>query len=204
MARAGDDTRAVEALIFASEAPASLAQLRRALPGLTAARLRDAVAEINAELDRDGRPYAVVSVAGGYQFRTRPRYGDLIRASRPERRVRMSRAALETLSVIAYRQPLTRAEIEQVRCVDCGAVLRGLSERGLVRVVGRRDAPGRPPLYGTTAGFLEAFGLGSLRELPELPEPELEPEPGTPIGDARDGAEDRAAEPAPAEDAEVR
>jgi segregation and condensation protein B len=173
MASAIDPRRALEALIFASDGPASAAQIRRALPELTPSRIPDLVAEINEELDREGRPYEIAEVAGGYQFRTRTAFAELLRAAQPERKVRLSRAALETLAFVAYRQPITRAELEDLRCVDSGAVLKVLAERGLVRIVGRRDAPGRPVLYGTSAGFLETFGLRSLSDLPTLREVEV-------------------------------
>ena len=176
-----DSIAIVEALIFSAGSPVGLASLRRVLPDLSANELRTIVQEINDALEKAGRPYQIAEVAGGYQFRTRPEFADPIRAMRPERKLRLSRAALETLSVIAYRQPITRAEIEDLRCVDCGAVLKGLLERGLVRIMGRRDAPGRPVLYGTSASFLETFGLPSLRDLPELRELEaFDEERGTP------------------------
>jgi segregation and condensation protein B len=161
---------AIEALIFAGDRPATTARLRKVFPELTGVELGRIVASINAALLEQGRPYEIVEVNGGYQFRTRPEYGAVIRAARPERRVRLSRAALETLAVVAYRQPLTRAELEELRCVDCGAVLRTLLERDLVRIVGRRDVPGRPSLYGSTSNFLETFSLRSLRDLPDLRE----------------------------------
>ena len=176
-----DSIVVVEALVFSAGSPIGLAQLRRVLPDLSPNELRTLVQEINGALEKQGRPYQIAEVAGGYQFRTRPEFADQIRAMQPERKLRLSRAALETLSVTAYRQPITRAEIEDLRCVDCGAVLKGLLERGLVRIMGRRDAPGRPVLYGTSASFLETFGLPSLRDLPELRELEaLEEERGTP------------------------
>lgn len=161
---------ALEAIIFAAGGLARAAEIRRALPGLAPARIPDLVAEINEELAREGRPYEIAEVAGGFQFRTRPEYAEVIRAAQPDRKMRLSRPALETLAVIAYRQPLTRAELEEMRSVDCGAVLKGLLERSLLRIVGRRDAPGRPVLYGTSAEFLETFGLRSLRDLPTLRE----------------------------------
>jgi segregation and condensation protein B len=167
--------------------------IRRALPQLAPARIPDLVAEINEELAQSGRPYEIAEVAGGYQFRTRPEFAETIAAAQPERRLRLSRPALETLAVVAYRQPITRAELEDVRGVDCGAVLRSLLERGLVRIVGRRDAPGRPPLYGTAAGFLETFGLRSLRDLPTLRELESLESAGTDAGEAR--ARDETAAP---------
>ncbi len=188
-----DSIAVVEALIFSAGSPVGLAQLRRVLPDLSPNELCTLVREINGELEKQGRPYQIAEVAGGYQFRTRPEFADQIRAMQPERKLRLSRAALEALSVIAYRQPITRAEIEDLRCVDCGAVLKGLLERGLVRIMGRRDAPGRPVLYGTSASFLETFGLPSLRDLPELRELEaLEEERGTPK------CEDAAIDPLPA------
>ena len=175
----------VEALIFAAGAPVAPAQLRRAVPELSAAQTALIVKEVNRSLAREGRPYEIAEVAGGYQFRTRPEFADVVRAMQPERKVRLSRAALETLAVIAYRQPITRPEIEDLRCVDCGAVLKGLLERGFVRIVGRREAAGRPVLYGTSARFLETFGLPSLRDLPELRELDtMWEERGTPVEEA--------------------
>jgi segregation and condensation protein B len=113
--------------------------------------------------------------------------------------VRLSKAALETLAVIAYRQPITRPEIEEVRSVDCGPVIRSLMERDLVRIVGRRDAPGKPPLYGTTATFLETFGLRSLRDMPTLREIAApEEQAGTALADATAGAAVDAEAPADA------
>ncbi len=191
----------VEALIFAAGSPVGLAQLRRVLPDLSPAQARAIVKELNGALEQEGRPYEIAEVAGGYQFRTRPEFAACIRAMQPERKLRLSRAALETLAVIAYRQPITRAEIEDLRCVDCGAVVKGLLERGLVRMLGRRDAPGRPVLYGTSASFLEKFGLPSLSDLPELRELDaLEQERGTPAReDAGAGPASSAADPSVAE-----
>ena len=133
-------TATLEAVIFSAGGPATLAQIRRALPRITPQRVAELVEEINRELSESGRPYEIGEVAGGYQFRTRPEFAELLGAARPLRKLRLSRAALETLSVIAYKQPITRIEVEDLRCVDCGAVLKGLLERNLVRLVGRRDA----------------------------------------------------------------
>jgi segregation and condensation protein B len=182
--------KAVEALIFSADRPSGAAQLRKVFPELSAAELAEIVNGINSRLLEQARPYEIVEVGGGYQFRTRPEYGELIRAARPERPARLSRAALETLAVVAYRQPFTRAELEELRCVDCGAVLKTLLERDLVRIVGRRDTPGRPALYGSTSRFLEIFGLRSLRDLPDLREvEEMLQVTGTPA-DAPEAAED--------------
>ena len=194
VARSEELAKSIEALIFTADGPVTLARLRRVFARLTPAQLSEAVAQINAELVRSGRPYEIAEIAGGFQFRTHPEYAELIRQSRPERKLRLSRPALETLAVIAYRQPVTRAELEDLRCVDCAAVIKSLLERGLVRIVGRRDAPGRPALYGSTSNFLETFGLRSLRDMPPLGELEtmLEVE-GTPAGDPlEDGSADEA------------
>ena len=194
MASTEDLAKSLEALVFAADGPVGSAQLRRVFPRLDHAKAREIVAQINAELARAGRPYEIVEVAGGFQFRTHPEYAELIQRSRPERKMRLSRPALETLAVIAYRQPVTRAELEELRCVDCGAVLKSLMERKLVRIVGRRDAPGRPALYGSTSTFLETFGLRSLRDMPPLREIEsMLQEEGTPV-EIFDAA-DAAAEP---------
>lgn len=166
------DLAALEALIFASEGPASAASIRRAFPNIAPGAISVAVVEINARLVASGRPYEIAEIAGGWQFRTRPEYAEVILAAKPERKVRLSRAALETLALVAYRQPLSRAEIEDLRGVDCGAVMKTLLERDFVRIVGRRDAPGRPALLGTTSIFLETFGLRALTDLPPLREVE--------------------------------
>ena len=170
MANSELDLAALEALIFASDGPIGTAALRRAFPRATPSQLGEAVAEINRALAESGRPYEIAEVAAGFQFRTRPEFAEVILAATPERKLRLSRPALETLALVAYRQPLTRAEIEDLRGVDCGAVVKSLLERDLVRIVGRRDAPGRPALYGTSATFLETFGLRGLSDLPALRE----------------------------------
>ncbi len=172
MAGEGVDLVALEALIFASEGPCSAAAIRRAFPGLGAGAISPAVAEINARLRDGGRPYEIAEVAAGWQFRTRPEFAEVILSAKPERKLRLSRPALETLALVAYRQPLSRPEIEDLRGVDCGAVLKSLLERDLIRIVGRRDAPGRPALFGTTATFLETFALRALTDLPPLREAE--------------------------------
>jgi segregation and condensation protein B len=107
-------------------------------------------------------------VAGGFQLRTLPEFSPYLRQIQKTRPLRLSPAALETLSVIAYRQPVTRAEVEHVRGVDAGPVVRSLLERGLIRIAGHREVPGRPMVYATTRRFLEVFGLGKLGDLPAL------------------------------------
>jgi len=213
MSDEGLDLTALEALIFASDGPASAASIRRAFPDLAPGAITPAVAEINARLLASGRPYEIAEVAAGWQFRTRPLYAQVILAAKPERKVRLSRAALETLALVAYRQPLSRAEIEDLRGVDCGAVVKSLLERDFVRIVGRRDAPGRPALFGTTTAFLETFGLRALTDLPPLREVESLISAPEAAGDAEASAlepiaEEIADEPsaasAPADDSEIR
>jgi segregation and condensation protein B len=163
-----EQKRIVEALILAAREPIAAVRLGQVVPGLNAAGARSIVAELRADYDREQRGFELVEVAGGYRVRTRAELADLVSRLDLERPARLSRAALETLAVVAYRQPVTRGEIEQVRGVDCGPVVRNLLERHLLRLAGHREVPGRPMLYGTTRRFLELFGLGSLEDLPSL------------------------------------
>jgi len=166
-----------EALILASPEPIPLQRLASLIPSCKPAAARALVDELNAEYAQRGRAFEIWEVAGGFQLRTLPAYASYVRASQPERPLRLSQAALETLSVIAYRQPVTRAEIEYVRGVDADAVLRSLLERHLVRIAGHREVPGRPLLYATSRRFLEVFGLARIEDLPTLRElAELAPE----------------------------
>jgi segregation and condensation protein B len=164
--------RIVEALVLGAPEPVSAQKIADVVPGLEADDARALVAELEREYEEQGRAFEVWEVAGGYQLRTRPEYASYLRLLHRERPLRLSRAALETLALVAYRQPLTRPEIEDLRGVDCGAVLKSLLERDLVRIVGRRDAPGRPALFGTTSTFLETFSLKGLSDLPPLRETE--------------------------------
>jgi segregation and condensation protein B len=163
-----EQKRIVEALILAAREPIGAVRLGQVVPGLNAAGARSIVAELREDYEREQRGFELVEVAGGYRVRTRPELADLVSRLDLERPARLSRAALETLAVVAYRQPVTRGEIEQVRGVDCGPVVRNLLERHLLRLAGHREVPGRPMLYGTTRRFLELFGLGSLEDLPSL------------------------------------
>ncbi len=165
---ASEQRRIVEALVVASSEPVSAARLGAVVPDCDAARVRKLVAELNQEYREHGRAFEIEEVAGGFQLRTRLELAPWLRELRPQRPLRLSQASLETLAIVAYKQPLTRAEVEDVRGVECGAVLRTLMERRLVRIAGHREVPGRPLLYGTTRRFLEVFGLDSLRDLPNL------------------------------------
>ncbi len=164
------DRSVVEALLFASDEPLTPAQIKKVLGEVEAAQVRAVLEAIRAELDERSAGFTLVEVAGGYQFRTRPEHSSWIRMLRSERPPRLSKPALETLAVVSYRQPVTRAEIEAIRRVDTGAVIKTLLDRRLIRVVGQKDVPGRPALYGTGREFLEVFRLKSLKELPTLKE----------------------------------
>jgi segregation and condensation protein B len=163
----------IEALLFASQAPLSAADLSRAEEGLDEERVEEAVAELRAEYEREGRAFGVFEVGGGFQLLTRPEYAPVLeRFDTVPSAQRLSSPALETLAIIAYRQPVGRAEIEEIRGVGAGGVLKTLQERDLVEVVGRGEGLGRPLLYGTTPFFLQHFGFRTLDDLPrseELP-----------------------------------
>lgn len=158
---------ATEALIFASTEPLTESQHVAALGHGVKGRLATFVGELNAEYERQERAFEILAVAGGYQFFTRRDFSGVLRTLFMERaRGRLSRAALETLAVVAFRGPVTRAEIDEIRGVDSGGVLRTLLDRHMVAVKGRAKVLGRPLLYETTAGFLKHFGLSDLSELP--------------------------------------
>ncbi len=163
----------IEAILFASENPLTPADFARADEGLDEERVEAAIAELRAEYRREERAFDVVDVGGGYQLLTRPEYAPVLqRWESVPSPARLSVPALETLAIIAYRQPVGRAELEEIRGVNVGAVLRTLQDRGVVEVVGRGEGLGRPLLYGTTGAFLDHFGFRSLDELPrpdELP-----------------------------------
>lgn len=160
---------ALECLLFVAGGPVTTAALASCL-GVSPSVIDELAAELRELYDQGGRGLQVRPVAGGYQMCTRPEYAPYVEALlRPELPA-LSRAALETLAIIAYRQPVTRGEMEYIRGVKVDGVLNTLISRGLVQEVGRKDAPGRPVLYGTTSKFLEFFGLQDLQELPPLEE----------------------------------
>jgi segregation and condensation protein B len=178
----------LEAALFASAVPVPLDALR-----LMAAHsddgdstLESALTELREHYDNDGHGVELIEVAGGWQILTRPEYTEAIeRAQLAARPQRLSAAALETLAIIAYRQPIGRAEIEEIRGVGAGALLKSLNERGLIDIVGRGEGLGRPLLYGTTPSFLEQFALRHLEELPRADELAIAlraPRPATPPG----------------------
>ncbi len=156
----------IEALLFISESPLRLDQIKKAVPEADPQNIRKSVLALKDEYEKRAGGFLLVEVAGGYQFRTRPEYKEWIgRLFQPSPQ-RLSPAALETLAIVAYRQPVLRSEIEQIRGVNSGNTLRILLERKLIRVLGRREIPGRPLVYATTQKFLETFDLKSLKDLP--------------------------------------
>lgn len=159
--------RIVEALLFASDAPLSAADIARAEPDVTEAEVTAAIEALRGEYDAAERAFGVYELAGGYQILTRPEFVPYLeRFATVGRPARVSAAALEALAIVAYRQPIERAEIEEIRGVGSSGVLRTLLERDLIDVVGRGDGLGRPLQYGTTPRFLEHFGYASLDDLP--------------------------------------
>jgi segregation and condensation protein B len=165
----------VEALIFAADEPLPADRIAGIVEEMTPALVDDIVAELNAGYLREGRAFRIVSVAGGFRMLTRPEHALWIKLLHRSSRPRLSQAALETLSIIAYRQPVARTELEGIRGVNVDGVLKTLVERDLVRIAGRGEGLGRPLLYATTERFLEYFGLPDLEALPRPEEVELAP-----------------------------
>jgi segregation and condensation protein B len=163
-----EERRIVEAVILGSPEPISAQRVAAVIPYCKPAKVKALVEDLNAEYAEQGRSFEIGEIAGGYQVRTLPEFATYLQQIQPQRPLRLSKAALETLAIVAYRQPVTRAEIEDVRGVDAGAVVRGLMERKLLRIVGHKEVPGRPMLFGTTRRFLEVFGLEKLEDLPSL------------------------------------
>lgn len=158
---------AVEAALMLADEPLTAKRLAEVAGAEDAAAARALVDCLRKLLDDDGSPFGVMEVAGGYQLLTRPTYHPwLLRLRRSGHDARLSPPALETLAVVAHKQPIMRAEVEAIRGVGCGEMIRLLAERGLIRVGGRHDSLGRPQLYVTTKKFLQLFGLNSLDELP--------------------------------------
>jgi segregation and condensation protein B len=160
----------IESLIFASEKPITEDEIRRIVPGTAPREIRDAMADLKKIYDEGSGGIFIAEVAGGYQFRTRPEFSEYVKLMLEEKPKRLSRAALETLAIIAYRQPIVRSDIERIRGVDSGGVVKILLERNLIRILGKKDVPGKPLLYGTTKDFLETFGLKDLKSLPTMRE----------------------------------
>jgi segregation and condensation protein B len=168
-----EDIRSIiESLLFVADGPLTIQRLGEVLEGAEKEDVRSILDELQAELENSRRGVRLVEVAGGYQLRTAKVNADWVKKFLGGRPARMGRATLETLAIIAYRQPITRAEIEAIRGVDVDGVINTLLDRSLIRAVARKDVPGRPFLYGTTPEFLQLFNLKDLTHLPTLKEME--------------------------------
>ncbi|MFN3476436.1 MAG: SMC-Scp complex subunit ScpB [Candidatus Methylomirabilales bacterium] len=165
-----DPKAIVEALLFVAEEPLSVERLQGILEGYGRKELVAFLKELQALYEQEGRGLRLYEVAGGYRLATRPELHPWVQKLKAAKPARLSRAALETLAVIAYRQPITRAEIEAIRGVAVDGVLKTLAEKDLIRIIGRKKEAGRPILYGTSKTFLEYFGFKDLSELPALRE----------------------------------
>ena len=161
----------VEALIFASSKPLTPAEIRKVTKVLAVGQIEKIVAELKEDYKTTGRCFELLEIAGGYELSTKKEFAPWILKIELQRKARQAtQSALETLAILAYKQPLTRAEIEALRGVDTSGVLNTLMEKNFIKIVGKKEVPGRPFLYGTTEKFLEHFGLKELRDLPSIEE----------------------------------
>jgi segregation and condensation protein B len=161
----------IEALLFASEKPLTIEQVKNVLDNLEAQQIRQLIEELRAEYEQSNRGIRITEIAGGFQMVTQPTLAVFLKKLFKGRHVeRLSKPALETLAIIAYKQPVTKLEIESLRDVNVDGVVKNLLDKDLIRIAGRRKAPGRPFVFGTTRQFLEYFGLKSLEELPKIEE----------------------------------
>ncbi|CAN2046224.1 Segregation and condensation protein B [Candidatus Magnetomoraceae bacterium gMMP-1] len=159
----------IESLIFVSDFPLSIQKLKQILSDISSQEIHNVLEELVNDYEIRQSGFYLCEVAGGYQLRSRPEYKEWIKLLNPQRPVRLGRAAYETLAIIAYNQPIVRSEIEKIRGVDCGGIIHKLLDFNLIRIIGRKEVPGRPMLYSTTKRFLEVFELKDLKDLP-LPE----------------------------------
>ncbi|MCK4325954.1 SMC-Scp complex subunit ScpB [bacterium] len=192
----------IEALLFTADKPISLEEIKEILEGIDGKSIQSLIKNLQDEYGNQRRSFQIVEVAGGFRMSTQPQFGPWLKKFYKVRhRERLTAASLETLSIIAYKQPVIRAEIEFVRGVDIAGVLHSLLEKRLIRVMGRKMVPGRPLIYGTTDEFLEHFGLKALSELPrmeELKEAEIAEPTGENLGlkeKGKDGVGHECAEP---------
>ncbi len=160
----------VESLLFVAETPLSMEHFKAALPEAETDHIKQSILALKEEYELKNGGFLVHEVAGGFQFRTRPEYKEWIRRLLQPKPPKLSKPAMETLAIIAYRQPILRSEVEHIRGVTSGNSIRMLLERKLIRVLGRREVPGRPLVYATTKKFLETFDLKDLKDLPSLKE----------------------------------
>jgi segregation and condensation protein B len=178
-ADAGDEAAAdvevnlglLEALLLSTHHPLTAGKLAELLDIGATKPIRGAIKQLNEQYESTGRAFRLEQVAGGYQLLTLPEYGDTLKKfHQREIDAKLTKAALETLAIIAYKQPILRVDVEAIRGVACGETIRSLMEKHLVKIAGRAEEPGRPILYGTTKRFLELFGLNSLKDLPQSEE----------------------------------
>ncbi len=160
---------AVEAIIFASERPVTVEQLKKVLDSPGSEEVRKIVGELKSEYETQNRGFRIVEIAGGFQMITCAAFAPFLKKLYKDRSVdKLSKPALESLAIIAYKQPLTKAEIESLRNVNVDGVMKNLVDKNLIRICGRKKIPGRPFVFGTTRQFLEHFGLKSLEDLPKF------------------------------------
>ena len=165
-----DIKKIIESLLFVAETPLSMDHLKNAIPEAEMDHIQQTILALKKEYELKNGGFLIHEVAGGYQFRTRPEYKEWIRRLLQPKPPKLSKPAMETLAIIAYRQPILRSEMEHIRGVNSGNSIRILMERKLIRVLGRREVPGRPLVYATTKKFLETFDLKDLKDLPSLKE----------------------------------
>ena len=163
--------RVIESLLFVHEHPLTVDNIVKIIGDQAGKKeIKETLMELLAEYQGMGRSFQLVEVDGGYQFRTKAAYARWIKNLRKVKPTRLSQSALETLAIVVYRQPIVRAEIEHIRGVDSGWVLNSLLEKGLIKILGRKEVAGRPLVYGSSRRFLEIFGLRDLSALPTLQE----------------------------------
>ncbi|MEZ6047290.1 MAG: SMC-Scp complex subunit ScpB [Planctomycetaceae bacterium] len=186
----------LEAVLFVAEGALSARKLAQYATLADHKEARALIEQLNLAYSRSGSSFRVECIAGGYRLLTRPEFAPwLDKLHDRKMEVQLSAPALETLTIVAYRQPVTRADVEAVRGVQSTEILKLLMEKGLVRIVGEDDSLGRPYLYGTTTQFLESFGLGSLKDLPLREEFEFKEEPGAELEEVSEDAEEGTGEP---------
>ena len=187
----------IEALLFVHQHPLTVDNIVKIMENEVGKKvIKEVLEELVAEYEGMDRSFHLAEVSEGYQFRTKVEYAPWISRLRKVKPIKLSQAALETLAIVVYRQPLVRAEVEHIRGVDSGWVLNSLLEKGLIKILGRKEVAGRPLIYGTSKRFLEVFGLSNLSGLPTLQEldtlkgeEELETQPDEPEQEQEEGEE---------------
>ena len=164
-------TNIIECLIFVSKHPLTIQEIYTFLKDVEKEEINDALGELEERWEEMGRSFILSNVAGGYQFRTRPEYSQyVVEFNKEIKKFRLSKAALEVLAIVAYKQPVTKIEIEKIRGVDCSSSVSVLLDRRFIEIAGRKEVPGKPFLYRTTNLFLETFGLKNIKDLPTVKE----------------------------------